>query len=74
MDLFREHRSARLALARQFAHDQLPGRDLSAGLAGLSEDEWSLVRDLAWFYDNLGALVMHEVVGTSRSRDTWAGR
>ncbi|WP_405407144.1 hypothetical protein [Streptomyces decoyicus] len=62
VDLFREHRSVRLARARQFVHEQLPVCDLSAGLAGLPEDGQDLVRELAWYYDNLGALVAHGVV------------
>ncbi|MGW8971941.1 DUF4760 domain-containing protein [Streptomyces platensis] len=62
VDLFREHRSVRLARARHFVHQQLPDCDLSAGLAGLPEDEGDLVRELAWYYDNLGALVAHGVV------------
>ncbi|MEV5358384.1 hypothetical protein [Streptomyces sp. NPDC052693] len=62
VDLFREHRSVRLARARQFVHEELPGCDLSAGLTGLPEDARDLVRELAWYYDNLGALVAHGVV------------
>jgi hypothetical protein len=62
VDLFREHRSARLAAAREFVHVELPKHDVSAGLIGLPEDERILVRDLAWYYDNLGALVAHGVV------------
>ncbi|MEU1708403.1 hypothetical protein ABZ478_24025 [Streptomyces sp. NPDC005706] len=62
VDLFREHRSVRLAQARQVVHEQLSAYDLSAGLAGLPEDDRHLVRELAWFYDNLGALVAHGVV------------
>ncbi|WP_037624143.1 DUF4760 domain-containing protein [Streptomyces aureus] len=62
VDLFREHRSARLAGARQFVHEQLPGCDLSAGLDGVPGAHRELVRELAWFYDNLGALVAHGVV------------
>ncbi|MFC9931952.1 hypothetical protein [Streptomyces sp. NPDC127190] len=62
VDLFREHRSVRLAQARQFVHQELPACDLSAGLAGLPEDGRDLVRELAWYYDNLGALVAHGVV------------
>ncbi|MFE6398923.1 DUF4760 domain-containing protein [Streptomyces alboflavus] len=62
VDLFREHRSVRLARARQVVHERLPALDLSAGLDGLPEDERELVRELAWFYDNLGALVAHGVV------------
>ncbi|MGW4756146.1 DUF4760 domain-containing protein [Streptomyces chartreusis] len=62
VDLFREHRSVRLARARQVVYEQLPACDLSTGLAGLPESERDLVRELAWFYDNLGALVTHGVV------------
>jgi hypothetical protein len=62
VDLFREHRSVRLAQARRVVHERLPSCDLSAGLAGLPEDDRDLVRELAWFYDNLGALVAHGVV------------
>ncbi|MGA5503665.1 DUF4760 domain-containing protein [Streptomyces umbrinus] len=62
VDLFREHRSVRLAQAPQVVHERLPACDLSAGLAGLSENDRDLVRELAWFYDNLGALVTHGVV------------
>lgn len=62
VDLFREHRSVRLARARQVVYEQLPRHDLSAGLEGLPESERDLVRELAWYYDNLGALVAHGVV------------
>lgn len=62
VDLFREHRSVQLARARQVVYEQLPACDLSAGLEGLPESERHLVRELAWFYDNLGALVAHGVV------------
>ncbi|MCQ9135836.1 MULTISPECIES: hypothetical protein [Streptomyces] len=62
VELFREHRSDHLAQARWFVHQQLPGRDVSAGLHSLTPEERKLVRDLAWFYDNLGALVAHEIV------------
>lgn len=62
VDLFREHRSMRLARARQVVYEQLLACDLSVGLEGLPEPERDLVRELAWFYDNLGALVTHGVV------------
>jgi len=62
VDLFREHRSVDLARARQFVHEELPGCDVSAGLGGLPEGSRDLVRELAWFYDNLGALVAHGVI------------
>ncbi|MGH1556471.1 DUF4760 domain-containing protein [Streptomyces sp. L7] len=54
VELFREHRSDYPAEARWFVHQELPGRDVSEGLHSL--------RDLAWFYDNLGALVAHGIV------------
>ncbi|WP_435820590.1 DUF4760 domain-containing protein [Micromonospora purpureochromogenes] len=62
IDLFREHRTARLFEARQFVHNGLPKYDVRRGYAGLPERERELVRDLACYYDNLGALVLHEVV------------
>ncbi|TVZ75664.1 hypothetical protein [Streptomyces sp. BK340] len=62
VDLFREHRSVRLARARTFVHEELPACDLSLGLAGLPDEGQDLVRELAWYYDNLGALVTHGVV------------
>ncbi|MGW3850909.1 DUF4760 domain-containing protein [Streptomyces fagopyri] len=62
VDLFREHRSLRLALAREVVFEQLPSWDVSTGMEGLPEAERNLIRELAWFYDNLGALVTHGVV------------
>ena len=62
IDLFREHRSKQLADARQFVYFDLSKCDLSLGLDGLPEDKKALVRDLGWFYDNLGALVAHGVI------------
>jgi hypothetical protein len=62
VDLFKEHREDRLARARQFVFTELAARDLSEGLANLPEEERLLVRDLAWFYENLGALVVHKIV------------
>jgi hypothetical protein len=41
------------------------GRDLSLGLSGLPEEGPDLVRDLGWFYDNLGAMVTHGVIDLS---------
>jgi len=62
IDLFREHRSERLANARQFVYFDLPECDLSLGMDGLPDNKKGLVRDLAWFYDNLGTLVAHGVI------------
>lgn len=66
VDLFREHRTVRLARARAFAHKELPACDLSLGLAGLPDEGRDLVRELAWYFDNLGALVTHGVVEIER--------
>ncbi|MFE0174303.1 hypothetical protein ACFWZ2_18475 [Streptomyces sp. NPDC059002] len=62
VDLFREHRSVRLARARQVVFEQLPTWDLSNGMEALPETERNLIRELAWYYDNLGALITHGVV------------
>ncbi|WP_329134933.1 hypothetical protein OG552_20310 [Streptomyces sp. NBC_01476] len=62
IDLFREHRSDHLTTARAFVYRELPAYDLSQGLDALPEEKQRLVRDLAWFYDNLGALVAHNLV------------
>lgn len=62
IDLFREHRSDRLADARHFVYYDLPKCDVSLGIDGLPDDKKSLVRDLARFYDNLGALVTHGII------------
>ncbi|NEA58070.1 hypothetical protein G3I60_28910 [Streptomyces sp. SID13666] len=62
IDLFREHRSDYLTNARSFVYRELSTYDLSQGLAALTEEKQRIVRDLAWFYDNLGALVTHNVV------------
>ncbi|MCX4976245.1 hypothetical protein [Streptomyces sp. NBC_00620] len=62
IDLFREHRGDDLTDARAFVYRELDTFDLSQGLSGLPEDKQNLVRDLAWFYDNVGALVTHSVV------------
>lgn len=62
VDLFREHRTVRLAHARRIVNRRLPTYDLSGGLEGLPDEERDLVRELAWYYDNLGALVTHGVV------------
>jgi hypothetical protein len=62
VDMFREHRSDRLAEVRRFVYHDLGSHDLSRGLAALPEDKQATVRELAWFYDNLGALVVHNIV------------
>ena len=62
VDLFREHRSTRLAEAREYVFYELPRLDLSPGLSGLPEEKRTLVLELVWFYTNLGALVAHGIV------------
>jgi hypothetical protein len=62
IELFGQHRNKRLADARQFIYHHLDEYDLSLGLDGLPAESQELVRELAWFYDNLGALVAHGVV------------
>jgi hypothetical protein len=62
VDLFREHRSDKLARARKFVYSELGSFDLAAGLEALPLEQGELVRDLAWYYDNLGALVLHDIV------------
>jgi hypothetical protein len=62
IDLFREHRSIRFAEGRRFAYKDLAKHDLSQGLPGLPEEKQELIRDLVYFYDNLGALVAHGIV------------
>lgn len=57
--LFAEHRSNHLANARKFAYNDLDKIDPTLGLAGIPAAQRELVRDLAWYYDNLGALVAH---------------
>jgi hypothetical protein len=64
--MFQEHRSPELAAVRHYiAHvmpSDLDGKDLTQGLEALPEAMREPVRRLAWFYDNLGALVTHGVV------------
>ena len=62
IDLFKEHRGERLARARNFIHNELSDCDLSRGLDGLPSEGRELLRDHAWSYDNLGALVTHGVI------------
>lgn len=63
VDLFREHRSETLAKTREFVRafhkDEF---DPDQGLAGLPADMQVPVRELMWFYDNLGALVAHDII------------
>lgn len=62
VDMFAEHRSDHLASARKAVHEQLGECDPRRGIAGLPDDIRPGIRDLAWFYDNVGVLVHHGVV------------
>jgi hypothetical protein len=62
VDLFREHRSDYLAQVRRYVVYELSTSDLGNGLAGLPDEQRRHVRDLLWFYDNLGAFVVYEIV------------
>lgn len=62
VDMFKEHRDEHLAAARHFVFSELSDYDVKDGLASLPEDKRQLVRDLSWYYDNIGALVVHNVV------------
>ena len=62
VDMFKEHRDEHLAMARHFVFSELADYDVEDGLASLPEDKRQLVRDLSWYYDNIGALVAHNVV------------
>lgn len=63
IDLFREHRSRPLMEARRFVYTELHQCDLSLGLKGLpNEQTRDSVRELMWFYDNLGVMVAYRVV------------
>jgi hypothetical protein len=63
VDLFREHRSEKLATTREFLRAFNPDElDAGLGLAALPEDKRASVRELMWFYDNLGVLVAHGII------------
>jgi hypothetical protein len=62
VDLFTEHRGARLAEARKLLYERKGQLDLERGLDQLPQEEAALIRELSWFYDNLGALVAHDIV------------
>jgi hypothetical protein len=62
INLFSEHRGARLSRARRFVYRDLANLDVSQGLEGLPEEARELVRELGCFYDNMGALVAHGMV------------
>jgi len=63
IDVFREHRGQHLADARLFVYTEIDRYDLSLGLPGLPDDgKRDLVRHLMWYYDNVGAMVVHRIV------------
>src|SRR5581483_10915979 len=59
-----QHRSARLTDARRMvlSEETLATQDASQGFAAFDEPDRALVLDLVFFYDNLGALVVHDIV------------
>lgn len=61
VDLFREHRGERLASAREFVQKKM-AKSPPDTLEDLPRTERLLVQDLAWFYDNLGALIEYKIV------------
>lgn len=63
VDMFKEHRSPEFAETRRFVHRQIdPLKHPSdQGFSAFGDME-PRVRDLAWFYDNLGVLVHHGTV------------
>jgi hypothetical protein len=62
VDVFREHRTQTLADARRFVYTEISNHDLSLGLQGLPEDKRESVRQLMWYYDNLGTMVAHQII------------
>jgi hypothetical protein len=62
VDLFTEHRGARLSEARRFVYRYLSSADVTNGLDSLPDEARELVRELGCFYDNMGALVAHGIV------------
>ncbi|TXH28724.1 MAG: hypothetical protein E6R06_00195 [Mycobacterium sp.] len=80
VDMFKEHRSHELAEARRFVHREIDPvkHPIDQGFKAFGDKE-SEVRDLAWFYDNLGVLVHHGTVSLGpvsgylggSVRDTW---
>lgn len=62
IDLFTEHRGDHLAQAREFVFNELPNRSTPNGLKDLTLDERKFVRDLLFFYGNVGILVAHGVI------------
>ena len=62
IELFREHRGDYLAAARRLVYNGTEDFDLEHGLQGLDVEVQGPIRDLMWFYDNLGVLVVHKIV------------
>jgi hypothetical protein len=62
VDMFAEHRGADLAAVREYlGGPEMQGLDPTKGFKAFG-DKQTAVRDLAWYYDNLGVLVTHGVV------------
>lgn len=62
IDLFREHRSEHLAGVRALIYNDVESLDLTKGMKGVPKKHREDIRDLLWFYDNLGVLVVHDIV------------
>ena len=64
IDVLREHRCLKHAKARQFIDWDLDCVSMTqiCGFGGLPLDVRDDIRDLAWFDDQLGVLVAHEIV------------
>jgi hypothetical protein len=62
VQLFSEHRGERLAEGRRIVRQDMEPVPREDGFASIPAEQRQLVRELAWFYDNLGALVAHDIV------------
>jgi hypothetical protein len=60
--LFSEHRSEHLTKARRFIGTELTANEEVGGLESLPEPQRLLMLDQLFFYDNLGALALHNIV------------
>ncbi len=62
VDLFREFRGDRQREARIVVFSEVQSLDLTRGLDGLPDKQRDRLRDIMWYFDNLGALVTHGIV------------
>ena len=59
--MFKEHRDPELADVRSFLHQAAGTADPTMGFAAFGDRRQGVLQ-LAWYYDNLGALVAHDVI------------